>query len=187
MELSSSKIKNFLCFRKQNFCKKISYISGKIFPSSKNKKKTLLKKFLYFLIFWQVELFSSNIKKFFIFSQEKPFLIFRETETPKKFLIFQETKFTYISGNRNPKKPLIFQEVTFRARKIKKLTLKKCLIFRKMELSSHVLKKLLISKERTYKAGKSKNFYIFFHIFCLLRENFSNIGAKKPPFLIFSL
>ena len=74
-----------------------------------------------------MELFSSNIKKFQVteapkkfltFSQKKPFLIFRETETPKNslyfrkrnILIFQETELSYISGNRNFKKALIFQE-----------------------------------------------------------------------------
>ena len=66
-----------------------------------------------------MELSSSNIKKLLIFSQIKTFLIFRETEIPKKFLIFQETKLSYTSGNGNPKKLLIFQEVTFQAWKIK--------------------------------------------------------------------
>ena len=54
-----------------------------------------------------MEVPSSNIKKFLIFSQKRAFLIFRETETPKKrnFLIFQET---YISrsnsqGSKNKK------------------------------------------------------------------------------------
>ena len=46
-----------------------------------------------------MELSSSNIKKFLTFSQKKAFLIFRETETPKKFLTFQEKEFSYISGN----------------------------------------------------------------------------------------
>ena len=45
-------------------------------------------------------------------------------------------KISYISANGNPKKLLIFQEVTFRARKIKKPTLKKSLIFQKIELSN---------------------------------------------------
>ena len=67
-----------------------------------------------------MELSSSNIKKFLIFSQKKDFLIFRETETPKKFLIFQERELSYISGNGNPKRLLIFEEVTFQARKMKK-------------------------------------------------------------------
>ena len=37
-----------------------------------------------------MELSSSNIRKFLIFSQKKAFLIFWETETPQKFFIFQE-------------------------------------------------------------------------------------------------
>ena len=40
-----------------------------------------------------MELPNSDIKKFFIFSQKKAFLIFWEMETPKKL--------PYISGNRN--------------------------------------------------------------------------------------
>ena len=31
-----------------------------------------------------------------LFSEKKAFLIFQETETPKKLLIFQETKLSYI-------------------------------------------------------------------------------------------
>ena len=46
-----------------------------------------------------MELSCSNIKKFLIFSQKKAFLIFWETESPKKPFILQETKFSYISGN----------------------------------------------------------------------------------------
>ena len=45
-----------------------------------------------------MELCSSNIKKFLIFSQKKAFLIFREIETPKKLLMFQKTKLSYITG-----------------------------------------------------------------------------------------
>ena len=60
-----------------------------------------------------MKLFSSNIKKFLIFSQKKAFLLFKETETRKKFVIFREMKLSYITGNGNPKKHLIFQEVTF--------------------------------------------------------------------------
>ena len=89
---------------------KFSYISGKVYwepiaysehcqtstverfakklPSKLFKPKLKKqKKFLYFLIFWEMKLFSSNIKK--------AFFIFREKETLKKFLIFQET--SYIS------------------------------------------------------------------------------------------
>ena len=57
-----------------------------------------------------MELSSSNIKKKFIFSSKKAFLIFRETETPKKFLIFQGKKHSYISGNGNLKKFLYFRK-----------------------------------------------------------------------------
>ena len=48
-----------------------------------------------------MELFGPNIKKFLIFSQKKAFLIFQETETPKKnpyilgngtFLYFRKRK-----------------------------------------------------------------------------------------------
>ena len=46
-----------------------------------------------------MELSSSSIKKFLIFSQKKSFLMFQETETSKKFLMFQETKLSYISGS----------------------------------------------------------------------------------------
>ena len=37
-----------------------------------------------------MELFSSNIKKFLIFPQKKPFVVFRQMETPKKIVMFQE-------------------------------------------------------------------------------------------------
>ena len=55
-----------------------------------------------FLIFRNMELANSNIKKLLIFSQKKAFLIFWETKTPKKILIFQETEVFYISGKRKP-------------------------------------------------------------------------------------
>ena len=53
---------------------------------------------MYFLIFQKMELSGSNIKKFLIFSQKKTFLVFRETETPKKVFVFQETELFYILG-----------------------------------------------------------------------------------------
>ena len=43
-----------------------------------------------------MELFNFNIKRFIIFSQNKAFLIFRESETQQKFFVFQETKLSYI-------------------------------------------------------------------------------------------
>ena len=54
-------------------------------------------------------------KKLLIFSRNKAFLTFPETETLKKFVMFKETEFSHILGNGNPKKFIIFQEVTFRA------------------------------------------------------------------------
>ena len=39
-----------------------------------------------------MDISGTNIKKFLIFSQKKAFLIFWDTETPKKFFIFQETE-----------------------------------------------------------------------------------------------
>ena len=73
--------------------------------SKKNFKNTLQKIFLYFrewnflaarlkkiLIFQEMELLGSNIKKFFICSQKKTFLIFREMDI------------IYILGNRSPEK-----------------------------------------------------------------------------------
>ena len=84
--------------------------------SSKNKKIPSNEKFLYFQ---EMELSSSNIKKFLIFFQNKTFLIFREMQL------------SYILGNGNPdkisrngtflyfRKFLIFHEVTFQACKVK--------------------------------------------------------------------
>ena len=54
-----------------------------------------------------------------------------------------------------------------------------------MERSSPKLKKL--SKGGNFQSLKIKNFYISFHIFCLFRENFSNIRAKEKKFLYFPL
>ena len=58
-------------------------------PSSKNKRDLPLENFLYSE---KMELSNSNVKKLLIIPQEKSFVIFQETETPKKFLIFQETE-----------------------------------------------------------------------------------------------
>ena len=108
-----------------------------------------------------MELCSSNIKRFLIFSQKKAFLIFRETKIPKKFLIFQGTELSYISGNGSPKK---LQEVTSRAQKMKKKkTLWKIhLHFRKWSFLASTLKNFLIFQEITCKSWKSKIIYIRF-------------------------
>ena len=71
--------------------------------------------------------------------------------SPKNKKIHLE-KISYTSGNGNPKNFLIFSQkkavlmfwyVTFTARKMKKPTLKKLLIFQEMKLFNHKLKKLL--------------------------------------------
>ena len=69
-------------------------------------------------MFQEMELSSSNIQKFLIFTQKKLFLYFIEPKPQK-------------NSEKTLKTRLIFQEVTFRA------TLEKCLIFWEMELSSH--------------------------------------------------
>ena len=104
----------------------------------------------------------------------------------KPFLLFQEMKLSYILGKGNTEKIpyilengiflyfrkrkhrenslyfrkrnfLIFHEVTFRARKIKKPTLKNFLIFREMELSRFKLKKILIFQHGNYFSWSEEN------------------------------
>ena len=48
-----------------------------------------------------------------MFSQKKAFLIFQETETPKKFFILEKKELPSIPRNGNPKKLFIFQEMDF--------------------------------------------------------------------------
>ena len=81
-----------------------------------------------------MELSSSNIKKFLIFSQKKAFLIFREIELSYISGNGNTEKIPYISGNGiffYLRKLLIFQEVTLRVRKVKRTTLKKFLSFQR--------------------------------------------------------
>ena len=109
--IDNDSLSTFPCHREYNMAHFLS-------PSAKNKnvptKKSSYKKFLYFLIFQEIELSGSYIKKALIFSQKKTFLIFRITETLKP----------YILGS------------NFSSSKNKKNTLKKFLTFPKMELSS---------------------------------------------------
>ena len=107
---------------------------------------SILKEFLYFLIFWEMELLAqarnnkkkSYPEKIFYTSGKWNFL----TLILKKIsYIFSRESFYHISENINPEKNhdisgkgdprkfLIFQEVAFLARKMKKPTLKKLLIF----------------------------------------------------------
>ena len=62
-----------------------------------------------------MELFNFNIKRFIIFSQNKAFLIFRESETQQKFFVFQETKLSYILERnfRSWKNKRIYSEKNF--------------------------------------------------------------------------
>ena len=58
-----------------------------------------------------MELFSSNITEFLIFSQEKAFLIFQETKTPKNCFIFsQEKAFRILPETETSKKFFMFPE-----------------------------------------------------------------------------
>ena len=108
-----------------------------------------------------------------IFFSKKSFFYIRKIELFRKWN-FAASYFYYISGENFPS-----------SQNKKKPTLKKFLIFQEMELSSSKTKKALIFQEGTRKALKSKFSYIAFHIFCLLRENFSNISAKEKSFLYF--
>ena len=69
-----------------------------------------------------MNLSSSNIKKFLIFSQKKAFLIFREMETPQKYLVFQHR--TIIRAGKRSKKITCVTSATQLARGLllKKLT-----------------------------------------------------------------
>ena len=90
-------------------------------------------------------------ENFLCFRKRKPrklFLCFGKQRPRKKFLIFQETE--------APKKPLIFKEVTFRARKMKKPTLKKLLIFQEIELSSLGFKINFLYFRRNFQSLKIK-------------------------------
>ena len=66
-----------------------------------------------------MKLSDSNIKKLLIFSQKKAFLIFRETEAPKKNVLYFTGNGTLLNFRNRPKKLAIFPEVTLRAQKIK--------------------------------------------------------------------
>ena len=98
----------------------------------------------------------------------------------KKFLIFSQRK----AGNGNPEKNsfyfkkqnfLLFWEITFQARKNKKNSL---LYFGNWNFLVTSLKNFLYFSRELEKPEKQK-----FHIFCLLRENFSNISTKEKSFL----
>ena len=122
----------------------------KFFKLQEIKLFSLLRNFLHILK-----------RKIFLQFEKWNFLIFQETETPRRFLIYQVTELSYISEKGNPefffsfrkRNFLIFHEVTFRARKIFKKfqkVFKKSFIFREAELSSPKLKKLFIFQHGNY-------------------------------------
>ena len=73
------------------------------------------------------------LKKFLIFSQKGYFLYFGKRNflyfLKRAFLIFPEMELSILKNKK-------FQEENFPSSKNKKITLKKCLIFREMKLSS---------------------------------------------------
>ena len=125
-----------------------------------------------------MELSSSSIKK--------AFLIFQETESPKKLFIFQEIELSYISGNKKLKKLLIFLKVTFWAWKMKKLTLSKLLIFQEMEKNSCTLGLLLIlSAERKLFKPKRKIFFFSFPAIVFACRNRSKLRFYEQLLILF--
>ena len=101
----------------------------------------------------------TTLKKFLIFSQKKLILYFGK----RNFLIFYGIE---LSSSTNKK----LQERTFRAQKIKKKpTLKKFLIFWKMELCSPKIKKVLMFSLK-------KVFLIFREIKTSLKKSFISGG-----------
>ena len=109
--------------------KKSSYISwnGTFQPKLEKQKNPPRENFLY-----------SNIKKILIISQKKAFLIFWETETPKKIFIFWE--------------------VTFRAQKIKRThSEKNVLFFEKWNFLALGLKNLWCFRMKLAVPGKQTN------------------------------
>ena len=83
-----------------------------------------------------MELSSSNIRKFLIFSPKKAVLILQEMEIPKEFLIFSQKKAVFIfQDTETPKIFILFQEMeilkNFPSPKNKKQQLKSFLYFRK--------------------------------------------------------
>ena len=122
-----------------------------LFPRLAQKIK---KKFLYFLIFLEIKLYSPNIQKVLTFSQRKAFLVFRKRENPQNSLYFRKRRFLIFWKMETPKKLFIFQKVTFWARKLKKFTRKSSWYFSKWNF--------LIFKGVTCKVWKPITLYTFY-------------------------
>ena len=78
-----------------------------------------------------------------------------------------------------------FHEVTLRSQKIKKIHLK--YFFGKYNFLAPSLKNFLYFRGELAKPENQKFLIFLFTIFCLLRENFSNISAKEKSLLYFPL
>ena len=141
-------------------------------PGTKKSKKETMK---------QVQQLSCTSHEAAINNSKKTEWKKKDTSPMKKiwYVTWEEhqSKFSYIFSKRffwkwnfqATKEFLTFQVGTFWAWKKKKHSNKKVVIFQEMMgLSRSKLKNLL----------KYENFYISFHIFCLLKENFSNISKK---------
>ena len=154
---------NFLAPRLKNFLyfRKSNFLASYFsYISWRNSPSSKNKKTSFwwnFSYFWKWNFLTQSLKSFLNFLK-KAFLIFGKLKHLKYFLYFKR-----------------------KLSELKKSTLKKRLIFREMELSCHKYKKLLIFQEGACKLENKK-----FHIFCLLRGNFSNISAKEKS-LLFSL
>ena len=142
-------------------------------PSSKNEKNpprknslyfrkwsflaVILKHFLYFLIFLEMEPFSSSLKN-------------KNKFTPKKFLIFWEMELpnSNIVGSRNFKKLLIFPEVTFWDQKMKKLLIFQevtCKCWKYFFFLNFSYKEAQFSKLKYFFIIIMRHFFSFYRIF----------------------
>ena len=74
----------------------------------------ILKNLLYFLIFWETEIFSPSGNMELSNSNIKKFMLFRETKTLKKlFIFFQKKAFLIFPETKNKKNPCISRNRTF--------------------------------------------------------------------------
>ena len=109
MEISESKIKEFLIFSQKKAFLIFPEMEPCIFSSRlKSKKNSPRENFLYS---GKIELSNSHIKKFIIFSRKKAFLYFEKRKPRKNFLYFLERYiFLYFRKWKPRRKFLIYQE-----------------------------------------------------------------------------
>ena len=109
MEISESKIKEFLIFLKRKLFLYFRKWNPAFFSSSlKNKKNPPRENFLYS---GKIELSNSHIKKFLIFSRKKAFLCFEKRKPRKNFLYFLKRNISLYFRKWKPRRKfLIYQE-----------------------------------------------------------------------------